>query len=238
MFGAALFAEVQCGDSHQQYGKMGRKVDGSDNIHDQTIDLLRQDGQGALAELFTEHRERLRRMVQMRLDRRVAGRVDASDVLQEAFVDASKQLERYLEDVPMPPFLWLRFLTGERLMATHRRHLGAKMRDAKQEVSLRIHARPDVRSESLSFGLVGKLTSPSHAAVREELRNRLCDALDRLDPLDREILSLRHFEELTNIEAAQELDISTAAASKRYIRALQRMRNAVEGIAGLTWGDV
>ncbi len=175
-------------------------------------------------------------MVDMRLDRRVAGRVDASDVLQEAFVDASKQLERYLDDVPMPPFLWLRFLTGERLMATHRRHLGAKMRDAKQEVSLRIHARPDVRSESLSFGLAGKLTSPSVAAVRAEVQDRLHFALEELELLDREILSLRHFEELSNAEAAEELEITTAAASKRYIRALERLRKAVEGIPGLSWG--
>lgn len=203
---------------------------------DETVAWLRREGHAALADLFTKHRERLRRMVDMRLDRRVAGRVDASDVLQEAFVDASNQLERYLQDVPMPPFLWLRFLTGERLMATHRRHLGAKMRDAKQEVPLRIHARPDVRSESLSFGLAGKLTSPSVAAVRAEVHDRLRRALDELDLLDREILSLRHFEELSNAEAAEELEISTAAASKRYIRALERLRKAVEDIPGLSWG--
>jgi RNA polymerase sigma-70 factor, ECF subfamily len=216
--------------------RMGSMSERSENTFDETVDRLRREGHAALAELFTKHRERLRRMVDMRLDRRVAGRVDASDVLQEAFVDASKQLERYLRDVPMPPFLWLRFLTGERLMATHRRHLGAKMRDAKQEVSLRIHARPDVRSESLSFGLAGKLTSPSVAAVRAEVNDRLRKALDELEVLDREILSLRHFEELSNTEAAEELEITTAAASKRYIRALERLRKAVEGIPGLSWG--
>lgn len=217
-------------------GRMGSMTERPENISDETVARLRREGHAALAELFTKHRERLRRMVDMRLDRRVAGRVDASDVLQEAFVDASKQLERYLEDVPMPPFLWLRFLTGERLMATHRRHLGAKMRDAKQEVPLRIHARPDVRSESLSFGLAGKLTSPSVAAVRAEVHDRLRKALDELELLDREILSLRHFEELSNAEAAEELEITTAAASKRYIRALERLRKAVEGIPGLSWG--
>lgn len=207
-----------------------------EHTSDETVASLRREGHTALADLFTKHRERLRRMVDMRLDRRVAGRVDPSDVLQEAFVDASNQLERYLQNVPMPPFLWLRFLTGERLMATHRRHLGAKMRDAKQEVPLRIHARPDVRSESLSFGLAGKLTSPSVAAVRAEVNDRLRKALDELELLDREILSLRHFEELSNAEAAEELEISTAAASKRYIRALERLRKAVEDIPGLSWG--
>ncbi len=209
--------------------------DAPKNPSDEIVARLRRAGQAALADLFAKHRERLRRMVQMRLDRRVAGRVDASDVLQETFVDASRQLEKYLDEVPMPPFLWLRFLTGERLMATHRRHLGAKMRDAKQEVPLRTRACPNVRSESLSFGLAGKLTSPSAAAHRAELQDRLHEALDGLEPLDREILSLRHFEELSNTEAAEELGIKTAAASKRYIRALERLRSVVEGIPGLTW---
>ncbi len=188
------------------------------------IGQMRRNGQPALAELFMEHRARLRRMVEVRLDRRAAGRVDPSDVLQEAFLDASRQLPAYLADPPMAPFLWLRFLTRERLMATHRRHLGAQMRDAKLEVSLGRRAESGVRSESLSCYLAGRLTTPSQAAARLELQARLQELLDGLDPIDCEILSLRHLEELSNAEAAEELGISTAAASKRYIRALERMR--------------
>ena len=117
---------------------MERAVDNAEPL----IQRMRQGGQTELAELMTQNRERLRRMVHARLDRRVAGRVDPSDVLQETFLDASRQLRHYLADPPMPPFLWLRFLTGQRLMATHRRHLGAQMRDAKQEVPIRSGRRP------------------------------------------------------------------------------------------------
>lgn len=194
---------------------------------------LKRDGQTALAEFFGEHRRRLRRMVDIRLDRRVAGRVDPSDVLQEAFLDASQQLGAYLDELPMSPFLWLRFLTGLRLMATHRRHLGAQKRDAKLEVPLDGGDRPGVQSESLSRHLAGKFTTPSRAAARLEMRARLQELLDGLDPLDREILSLRHFEELSNQEAAEELQITPAAASKRYIRALERFKKTLAGIPGL-----
>ncbi len=194
---------------------------------------LEDGGEVALAELFAEHRARLRRMVEMRLDNRVKGRVDPSDVLQEAFVDASKQLPGYLANRPMPPFLWLRFLTGERLMATHRYHLGAQMRDAKLEVPLDGHARPLVYSDSLSQHLAGRLTTPSRAVERLELQAHLREVIETLEPLDREVLALRHFEELSNNEVAQELGISKAAASNRYMRALVRLGKLVADISGL-----
>ena len=180
-----------------------------------------------------ENRERLRRMVHLRLDRRVAGRVDASDVLQETFLDASRQLDQYLVDRPMSLFLWLRFLTGQRLMAIHRQHLGAQKRDARQEMSLHRASMPEADSLSLSFGLLGAITSPSMAAIREEMQAQLQAVVDSLDPLDREILALRHYEELSNQETAEELGITTAAASKRYIRALERLRAALARVPGL-----
>lgn len=194
---------------------------------------LQQGGEAALAEAFMGHRDRLRRMVHLRLDRRVAGRVDPSDVLQDAFLDAAQQLDRYLADPPMPLFLWLRFLTGQRLMAIHRQHLGAQKRDARQEVPLHRRATPEVDSMSLSCGLLGPVTSPSMAAIRLEMQARLQEVIDGLEPLDREILALRHYEELTNQEAAEELGIAPAAASKRYIRALERLKGALAKAPGL-----
>jgi RNA polymerase sigma-70 factor (ECF subfamily) len=185
---------------------------------------VRQGGQAALAEAFMGHRDRLRRMVQLRMDRRVAARVDASDVLQDAYLDASRQLDHYVAAPPMPLFLWLRFLTRQRLMAIHRQHLGAQRRDARQEVALQRPALPGVDSCALSCGLLADVTSPSMAAFRGELQLGLQQMVDSLEPLDREILALRHYEELTNQEAACELGITTAAASKRYIRALERLR--------------
>jgi RNA polymerase sigma-70 factor (ECF subfamily) len=191
---------------------------------------LQQGGQNALAEAFMGHRERLRRMVDLRMDRRVAGRVDPSDVLQEAYLDASRQLDQYLANPPMSLFLWLRFLTGQRLMATHRHHLGAKKRDAKQEVVLHGRVGPEADSLSLTCGLLGPVTSPSMAAMRGEMQVRFQETIEGLDPFDREILALRHYEELTNQEAAEELNIAPAAASKRYIRALERLKTALKTI--------
>ncbi len=200
---------------------------------DTAVARLKREGDAALADLFGQHRQRLRRMVEMRLDSRVAGRVDPSDVLQEAFLDASKQLPGYLAGLPMPPFLWLRFLTGQRLMATHRHHLGAQMRDAKLEVPLDGPARPLVYSESLSRHLAGRLTTPSRAVARMELQAQLQEVLESMEPLDREVLALRHFEELSNNEVAQELGISKAAASNRYMRALVRLSKLVADVSGL-----
>ena len=180
---------------------------------DASGDALQVGGEAALAEAFMSHRERLRRMVELRLDRRVAARVDASDVLQETYLDASRQLEQYIAQRPMPLFLWLRFLTGQRLMAIHRQHLGAQNRDAKQEVTLHRPAGPEVDSQALSCSLIGRMTSPSMAAIRVEMQFSFHQAVDGLDPLDREILALRHYEELSNQEAADELGITAAAAS-------------------------
>jgi RNA polymerase sigma-70 factor, ECF subfamily len=202
-------------------------------------DIVRRAGAGdphALAELFARHRDRLRRMVRLRLDPRLRGRVDPSDVLQEAQVDVLRRAREYAADPALPPYLWLRLLTGQRLVALHRHHLGAKMRDAGLEVSLHRGAPPQATSVSLAALLVGRLTSPSRAARRAEMRRRLQDVLDRMDPTDREVLTLRHFEELSNAETAQVLGIEKTAASNRYIRALKRLKQALSGMPDLS-GD-
>jgi RNA polymerase sigma-70 factor, ECF subfamily len=186
----------------------------------------------ALDELFARHRARLRRMVEMRLDRRLQGRIDASDVIQEAYVDVARKLGDYLREPKLPPFLWLRLVVGERLLKLHRTHLGAQMRDAGREVSLYREALPTASSAALAAQLLGKHTSPTQAAVRAERLLRLQEALNALDPLDREILSLRHFEELTRAEAAEALGIEEAAAAKRYVRALKRLRDTLAGMPG------
>ena len=198
-----------------------------------SADPIHQGGKTAFAEAFMGHRGRLRRMVQLRMDRRVAGRVDPSDVLQETYLDASRQLDQYLAAPPFSLFLWLRFLTGQRLMAIHRQHLGVQMRDAKQEVDLHRGAMPEVDSLSLSCGLLGRMTSPSLAAMRLEMQDGLREVVDGLEAVDREVLALRHYEELSNQEVAEELGITPAAASKRYIRALERLKAALGKVPGL-----
>jgi RNA polymerase sigma-70 factor (ECF subfamily) len=183
-------------------------------------------------ELFEHYRARLRRMVRLRLDRRLQGRLDPSDVLQEACLDVARRAEEYVANPTMPPYLWLRFLTGQRLLALHRQHLGAKMRDAGQEGSLYRGALPQASSVSLAAQLLGHLTTPTQAAMRAEMQVHLQEALNSMDPLDREVLTLRHFEELTNTETAQVLGIQKSAASNRYIRALRRLKEILSSLPG------
>src|SRR3954471_16160516 len=183
----------------------------------------------ALAALFDHYKGRLRHMVRLRLDRRLAGRLDASDVLQEAYLEADKRFAEYLRDPAIPIFLWLRLVTGQKLTDLHRHHLGAKMRDAGLEVALHRGALPQASSVSLAELLLGRLTSPTRAAQRAEMQRRLQEALNRMDSIDREVLVLRHFEELSNAEVAQVLGLEKSAASNRYIRALKRLKDVLAG---------
>src|SRR5262249_57219 len=155
-----------------------------------------------------------------------------SDVIQEAFLEAATRLDDYLRDPELPLFLWLRLMVGERLIRLHRHHLGTKMRDASREVSLYRQALPAASSAPLPPQLLRKRASPPQAAVPAERMVRLQEALNTLDPLDREILSLRHFEELTRVEAAKVLDIEEGAAAKRYVRALKRLKIILAALPG------
>lgn len=177
----------------------------------------------ALSQLFSIYRSRLRRMVSIRLNPRLRGRVDPSDVIQDAYLEVSRCLSGYLEKPTIPFFLWLRHITGQKIIMAHREHIGAQMRDARRDVSLYRGAFPEATSVVLAAQLLGRLTSPSVAAIRAELKIRLQDALNSMEPMDREVLALRHFEQLSNSETAMELGISHAAASKRYLRALERL---------------
>jgi RNA polymerase sigma-70 factor (ECF subfamily) len=190
---------------------------------------LRRGDQHALAELFTHHREALKRLVCWRLDRRLSSRVDPSDVLQEVYIDAARRVRGYLDRPTMPFALWLRLLAGRRVLELHRQHLGAKMRDATLEISLEHGQWPSASPECLAAQLTGQLTSPSQAALRAEREARLVEALNRMDPLDREVLALRHFDELSNNEVAELFGIGKAAASHRYVRALERLREILAG---------
>jgi RNA polymerase sigma-70 factor (ECF subfamily) len=191
------------------------------------VERARTGDDTAAGEALERHRARLRRMVEARLDHRIRGRVDPSDVLQDGFVDAVAKLPGYLAEPKIPLFLWLRLVVGERLAKLHRDHLGAQMRDAGREVSLYRGPMPAASSAALAAHLLGKVTSPTQAAVRAERLLKLQEALNSLDPLDREILSLRHFEELTHSEAAEVLEIAEAAAAKRYVRALKRLKDVL-----------
>lgn len=189
------------------------------------------DGEGWGA-LLTRHEGRLRRMVAFRLDPRLQGRIDPEDVVQEVSLAASEHRAEYLQRPAMPFFLWLRGIAGNKLLELHRRHLGTPMRDARREVSLYRGPMPGATSAALAARLLGHDTRPSEAAVRAEMKLRLQGALNAMDPTDREVLALRHVEQLTNAEAARELGIQERAAAKRYLRALKRLREVLEGMPG------
>jgi RNA polymerase sigma-70 factor, ECF subfamily len=192
-----------------------------------TEDLLRRARAGdsaASGMLFSRYQDRLRRMIRLRMDRRLQGRLDASDVLQEAYLEFSKSLADYLRQPDIPIYLWLRMITGRMLHTLHRRHLCAEMRDADREISLHRGDMPAASSISLAEQLLGRFSSPSQAAMRAELRAKIQEALDGMDELDREVVALRHFERLNNVETASVLNLSASAASKRYVRALRRLK--------------
>jgi RNA polymerase sigma-70 factor (ECF subfamily) len=188
--------------------------------------------EAALHELFGRYRDRLKRMVRLRLSRRLQGRIDDSDVLQESFLEVAQRLAEYAENPGLPFFLWLRHMTGLKLTEVHRRHLGTRMRDADREVSLHRGGLPEADSVSLAAQLLGQLTTPSQVAVKAETRIFVQEALNAMDPVDREVLALKHFEQLSMSEIAQTLGMSKAGVGSRYLRALKRLREVLERIPG------
>jgi RNA polymerase sigma-70 factor (ECF subfamily) len=206
-------------------------VEPNSAVVNQLLDEARQGRTAALEQLFAHFHDRLRQAVALRLDRRLSARVDASDVLQEAYLEAVRRLPDYLNRSGMPFYLWLRWIAGEQVLAFHRRHLGAEKRSVGREVA----PLPVESSAQFVVGLLGRGPSPSRALAAAELAERLRLALQRLDDDERELLLLRHFEQLTNREIAQLLQIGEAAANKRYIRALQKLRGLLLnlGVSGV-----
>jgi len=188
------------------------------------------EGVGAeeLAASFVEHRDRLWRMVRVRLDHRLLGRVDPDDILQEAFLEATRRLEHFHRDGTSSLFLWLRLVVGQTLVDAHRRHLGTQQRDARREVSIHQGGRFEASSATLAGALIADLSTPSKAVMRAEMAQTLETALDGMAPIDREVLVLRHFEELTNSEVAEVLGLQPKAASIRYVRAVARLKGILE----------
>jgi RNA polymerase sigma-70 factor (ECF subfamily) len=211
---------------------METTMGGSSSESELLIRRLEDGDEQAMTALFARYRDRLRRMVKLRMDRRLQGRLDPSDVLQDAYLEVASRAGEYQANPAMSVFLWLRLITGQKLMALHRRHLGAQMRNAGQEVSLHGGALPPASSISIAAMLLGRITSPTRAARRAEMQVRLQDVLNSMEPVDREILTLRHFEELGNSETAQVLGISKAAASSRYIRAVMRLKKELASMPG------
>ncbi len=182
---------------------------------------------GALGALLEKHEPRLRRMVALRLDERLRGRVDPADVVQECYTKLLATLERFLQKDGLSFFVWLHLETGDHLRDVHRRHLAAQARDVRAEVPLFVHGGSGASSFALTSAILDGRNTPSRAAIRDEQRQQLLEAVEEMKELDREVLMLRSFEQLTNKEVAQVLGVTESTATLRYVRALERLRETL-----------
>ncbi|TWU51876.1 sigma-70 family RNA polymerase sigma factor [Rubripirellula reticaptiva] len=196
--------------------------------------LARPGDESSLADLFQQHRVQLRSMVAFRMDANLRSRVDPSDVIQESFLDLAKRFDDFKSKQEMSPLVWMRLVTMERLMAVHRRHVDTQMRDARRDVSIDRDMGFGATSVSLAAALMDRLSSASGKLIRSEQKAKLHELLEQMDPDDREIIALRIFEGVTNGEAAEILKLTKQTTSKRFVRAIERLRSKMQDIPGLT----
>jgi RNA polymerase sigma-70 factor (ECF subfamily) len=191
----------------------------------QLLDQARAGDAKAIDALLSRHREAVRRMIDLRIDPAIVQRVDASDVVQDVLIEASRRLRDYLQKPAMPFHLWLRHIAKDHLIDAHRRHHRAKKRGVDREQPLVGRGPADESALDLAAQLVDQELTPASAAIRRELQRRLHAALDQLDEDNREMILMRHFEQLGNQEVAAALGLTEAAASMRYLRAIRRLRD-------------
>ncbi|MCC9606547.1 sigma-70 family RNA polymerase sigma factor [Blastopirellula sp. JC732] len=200
---------------------------------EQLIQDAKEGDSDARDKLLERHRDSLRRMVEMRLDRKIRRRVDASDVVQDVLVEANRRLADYMANPVMPFHLWLRHLAQDRIIDAHRRHRGSQKRSVDLEQNIATPVNVDQSSINIIAQICDGEMTPAAAATMSELQARFEQAIAQLDEQDREVVVMRHFEQLSNQEVAAALGLSAAAASMRYLRALRRLR----GLLGEPTGE-
>lgn len=188
------------------------------------LDDAKAGDSSAVDRLLGEFREPLRQVIHLRLDPVLARRVDASDIVQDVLIEANQRLTEYLKNPAMPFHLWLRHLAQDRIIDTHRRHRQAQRRSIDREQAVQPPAWADQSSVQLVAQLIDGEQTPASAAIHQELQRRLNEALDQLGEDDREIILMRHHEQLSNQDVAAALGLSEAAASMRYLRSLRKLR--------------
>lgn len=199
---------------------------------DKTQELLLGAGNGdadAVNRLIERHRDAVARMVQMRLDQKIRRRVDVSDVVQDVMIEANRRLQDYIANPVMPFHLWLRHIAKDRIIDAHRRHRGSQKRSVDREQALAVPGATDHSTMDLAVHLCDGELTPAAAATQREMAARVADAVSELGDQDAEIIIMRHYEQLTNQEVAQALDLSEPAASMRYLRAVRRLREMLTG---------
>lgn len=196
-------------------------------IDDQTETLLdgaRAGDSDAVNKLLEKHRRSVRRLVEMRLDRKVQQRVDVSDVVQDVMVEASGRLEKYLDDPVMAFHLWIRQIAWDRIIDTYRRHRVSAKRNMDREQPIAVPAGSDQSTMELAVQLRDPALTPAAAATQREIASKVEGVIELLNEQDREIILMRHYEHLSNLEIAEVLKLNPPAASMRYLRALRRLR--------------
>jgi RNA polymerase sigma-70 factor (ECF subfamily) len=192
------------------------------------LDRVRRGDGAAVDGLLARHRAALRRMIDLRMDRGVRQRVDASDIVQDVLIEANRRLTDYLANPSMPFRLWLRHMAKDRLIDAHRRHRVAASRSVDREIPLQ-STGDDSPAADVVRGLADREPTPAEAATWRELERRFAEAVEQLDPQDRQIVLLRHFEHLSTAEAAEVLGLAKPAAGMRYLRAMRRLRVLLDG---------
>lgn len=198
---------------------------------DSTADLLAGAKQGkseAVELLLAKYRESLKRMIDLRLDKRVTQRVDVSDIVQDVLIEAHRRLQAYLDHPVMPFHLWIRQIAQDRLIDAHRRHRVSAKRSVDRERRLEFHGPPDASTIELAGQLLDPELTPAARATQRELAQRVTQCIGQLEPRDQDILMMRHFEQLSNQEVAVVLGLTEPAASMRYLRAIKRLRVVIQ----------
>ncbi len=204
--------------------------------HELLVSAKRGDD-GAVNRLLDRHRNALHRMIQLRLDQKIQGRVDVSDVVQEVLVEASRRLPRYLDNPVMAFHLWVRQIAKDRIIDAHRRHRGSAKRSVDREQSLAVPAATDQSTYDLAAQIRDPELTPAAAATRQEMAQLVEQALGRLGEQDCEVIIMRHYEQLSNAEIAEALGLTEPAASMRYLRAVRRLKQALQDRAAQSRDD-
>jgi RNA polymerase sigma-70 factor, ECF subfamily len=195
------------------------------NNTQELLDQAKAGNADAVDQLLARHREPIRRMIDLRLDPAIVQRLDASDVVQDVLIEASRRLKDYLNTPSMPFHLWLRHIAKDHIIDAHRRHHLAQKRGVGREQPIHHPAWSDRSSLDLAAQLLDQDLTPASAAIQQEMQRRLQEAILQLDDDDREVILMRHYEMLANQEVASALELTEAAASMRYLRAVRKLRD-------------
>lgn len=207
---------------------MAKSIWARDENTETLLDAARQGDSDAVNRLLETHRKAIHRLVELRLDRKVQRRVDVSDVVQDVMIEASGRLEKYLADPSMAFHLWLRQIAWDRIIDTYRRHRVSAKRNMDREQPLATAAGPDQSTLELAIQLCDPALTPAAAATQREIATRVESAVEKMNDQDREIILMRHYEHLSNLEIAEVLGLNPPAASMRYLRAVRRLRDVLQ----------